>query len=155
MPHRFMKRTHHLAALEDELVMVEDTTHTGDTVRKRADRNKLGYMRMTVGGRYYIVGPPALFPDETPKPSIQVIAEALQLAKDNGITRLSFNARWKPENLPKYYTFPTYEKDKSKVLEALRENGYEEGDKVRGSLDDFKSKVLAYLGHETEEGFWT
>lgn len=157
LPQRFAKKVAHLPAITDELCVVIETSVQAGNTKRRALRNELGYMRMTLGdGTYVSIGEPALFPKVTPMTTSEALIYALEMGKHNGITRISFNQRWKPENIAKYYTFPTYEKDKAVVNEALQEIGYREGDRVRGSLEAFQRNLLEKLGHsENVEGSWS
>lgn len=157
VPSRYAKKVAHLPPMIEELCVVVETRTRAGSTQRRATRKNYGYMRVTLGdGMYVSVGEPELFPDIDPMPTTKALEYVLDLILHNGVTRISFNAKWKPENIAKYYTFPTYEKDKAVVNEALQEIGYREGDRVRGSLEAFQRDLLEKLGHsENVEGSWS
>ena len=158
---RFSKKVQHVPGLSDELCMMVENTAQRAATKERARRRNSGYVRISLGdGRSIALGPPELYPLLEPEPAITALTKALKLGQENGITRISFSDSWRPERSVKYYTVPTFEKDKDQVVKALQDAGYEEGDRVHGSLDDFKSEIMARLGVERGQreditgGYW-
>lgn len=163
LPNRFAKRVQHIPALSPELCMVEQKDPRATAIRVRAHRANLGFLRLSLENNTHIVlGPPKLFPNETPRKAEEVLRDAMKLAEENGLRRLSFSEEWRPESEPKFYAFHTGEKDKEVVKETYRRMGLQDGDKVHGDHERIKAGFFDTLeqvksGREDKvdgEGYW-
>lgn len=152
MVRKFGRNVAHIPNLIDEVVWAWEPP--GRRLRQAAQRLGVGYFAMSLYATAdrYVVAHPRLYPGHTTVEVRNGLVRALSMARDNGLTRLSFNDEWRPSTAgANVEVIKATGLTHSRIEAAFKKAGAKDGRIPSGSYDEFKFKVMQEL--EERVGF--